>query len=365
MNQERYDKLKRAKEAMTTCTMCGFCKSVCPSFKEQGWDSAAARGRVILSYGLLQGDIPADESVIESIYTCTTCDDCHRRCPSNIDVVEIVELCRQDLVSQGKILPRHKKVAESVLKHGNPYGEKDSVPERLGREPRPAPVGYFAGCTATYRNQKIAASTLSILDKLKVDYTVLDEVCCGSVMQRIGWEEEDVLELFKRNVEAIAGLGVETLVLSCAGCYRMFKAEYPRHVQVPFRVLHISEFLAEQELPLKPLDKKVTYHDPCHLGRHAKVYDAPRKVIAKIPGIDFQEMSNNRELSRCCGGGGGVRSAYPEVSSGIASTRVSEAEGRDVIVTACPFCVNNLEVGVGDKGIEVLDLTELVDRLLV
>ncbi|MDD3399259.1 MAG: heterodisulfide reductase-related iron-sulfur binding cluster, partial [Candidatus Methanomethylophilaceae archaeon] len=270
-----------------------------------------------------------------------------------------------DRVSHGKVLPRHKKVAESILEHGNPYGEKDTVPERLGREPRPAPVGYFAGCTATYRNQKIAAATLSILDKLKVDYTVLDEVCCGSVMQRIGWEEEDVLELFKRNVEAIAGLGVETLVLSCAGCYRMFKAEYPRHVQVPFRVLHISEFLAEQELPLKPLDKKVTYHDPCHLGRHAKVYDAPRKVIAKIPGIDFQEMSNNRELSRCCGGGGGVRSAYPEVSSGIASTRVSEAEGRDVIVTACPFCVNNLEVGVGDKGIEVLDLTELVDRLLV
>ncbi|MGE4274777.1 MAG: (Fe-S)-binding protein [Candidatus Methanomethylophilaceae archaeon] len=365
MNQEQYEQLQKAEEAITTCTMCGFCKSVCPSFKEQGWDSAAARGRVILSYGLLQGDIATDESVIESIYTCTTCDDCHRLCPSHVDVVRLVELCRSDLVRQGKILPRHRNVVESILDHGNPYGEKEDVPTRLGRQPRKAPIGYFAGCTATYRNTATAAATISILDKLKADFTTLDEVCCGSVMQRIGWNEENVLDLMRRNVRAIVDQGVQTLVLSCAGCYRMFKEEYPKHVELPFRVLHISEFLAEQDLPLQALQKKITYHDPCHLGRHAGIYDAPRKVIAQIPQAEFQEMVNNRELSRCCGGGGGVRSAYPEVSQGISYARVSEAEGMDMIISTCPFCVNNLATGVGGRDIEVVDLTELVDGLLI
>lgn len=365
MADMKYDELQKVREAMTTCTMCGFCKSVCPSFKEQGWDTSAARGRVILSYGLLTGDIQADESVIESIYTCTTCDDCHRRCPSNIDVVKMVELCRSDLVRQGKILPRHQKVVESILEFGNPYQENESVPERLGRVPKIASVGYFAGCTATYRNEKTSAATLSILDKLGVDYTVLNEVCCGSVMQRIGWDNKDVVSLMQRNVNAILSQGVKILILSCAGCYRMFKDEYPKHLSVPFKVQHISEFLADQELNLRPLDKKITYHDPCHLGRHAKVYEAPREVIAKIPEVHFKEMAHNKEQSRCCGGGGGVRSAYPETSIGISSTRVKEAEGSEMIITSCPFCVNNLVNGVGDRDIEVVDLTELVDRLLI
>lgn len=362
---ERYEKLERAKAALSTCTMCGFCKSVCPSFKEQGWDSAAARGRVILSYGLLQGDIEPDQSVLDSIYSCTTCDDCRRRCPSKIDVVEIVELCRQDLVGQGKMLPRHQSVVESILEHGNPYGESESVPSRLEKEPRQAPIGYFAGCTATYRNEEISRATLSILDKLGADYTVLDEVCCGSVMQRVGWDDEDVLALMRKNVEAIAALGVKTLLLSCAGCYRMFKVEYPRHMEIPFEVLHISEYLAEQDLNLKEMGLQVSYHDPCHLGRHAGVYEAPREVLAKIPGATLREMDHAKELSRCCGGGGGVRSAYPEVSAGMASTRMDEAEGDDVVVSSCPFCVNNLLLGKGDRDVEVLDITQLVDRLLI
>ena len=209
-----------------------------------------------------------------------------------------------------------------------------------------------------------AALAMSILDKLGVDYTTLDETCCGSVMQRVGWPQEDVTKLMQKNVEAIKAMGVETLVLSCAGCYRMFKIEYPKYVDVPFEVLHITEYLARMDLKLKPMSGVVTYHDPCHLGRHCGVYEPPREVIAKIPGIEFKEMDFNRKTSHCCGGGGGVRSAYPEESMDIASTRLDEASFADVIITTCPFCVNNLDAAKGDRKIQVRDLVEIIDELL-
>ncbi len=364
MSDFKTDKLEEVRNAVNVCTMCGFCKSVCPSFKAIGWDSALSRGRIILTYGLLVGDIEADESVIQNMYTCTTCADCVRRCPSKVKIVDIIETCRADLVKNGHILPKHKAIIDNVLETGNPFGEKASVMETLGRTPKKAKVAYFAGCTATYRSKKTSEASLSILDKLGVDYTTLDETCCGSVMQRIGWDNDDVVKLMKKNVDSIKALGVETLVLSCAGCYRMFKHEYPKYVDVPFEVLHMAEFLAKQDLKLKPLKKIATYHDPCHLGRHCGVYDAPREVISKIPELDFREMEFSRELSHCCGGGGGVKSAFPEESKAIADTRMSEAEFADMIITSCPFCVNNLLAGKGDRKTEVVDLVELVDSLL-
>jgi Fe-S oxidoreductase len=364
MSEFKIDEIDKVKEALNTCTMCGFCKSVCPSFKAIGWDSALSRGRIILTYGLLNGDIQADDSVVENMYTCTTCADCVRRCPSKVDIVEVIETCRKDLVKNGHMLPKHKAVVDSVLENGNPYNEKKSVVETLGIKPRNAKVGYFAGCTATYRSKKTVDSALSILKKLNVDFTTVDEICCGSVLSRIGVEDEEVVKLMKRNVDAIKSLGVETLVLSCAGCYRMFKVEYPRFIDVPFEVLHMSEFLAKQDLKLKPIIGKVTYHDPCHLGRHCNVYDGPREVIKKFPNVDFKEMAFNKSTSHCCGGGGGVRSAYPEEAKNIGTTRIEEADFADVIITTCPFCVANLTAAKGNSKVNIVDLTELVDSSL-
>jgi Fe-S oxidoreductase len=365
MEKMRTENLEKVRQAVNVCTMCGFCKSVCPSFKAIRWDPSAARGRVILSYGLLVGDIPADDSVVENIYTCTTCMDCVRRCPSKVDVVEIVELCRADLVKNGHILPKHKAVVDSVLKNGNPYNEKGTMVQRLNVKPKNAKVGYFPGCSAAFRTPETANAAMSILKKLNVDSTVVDCKCCGSVMQRIGWNNDDVVKMIKENVGAIKKQGVETLVLSCAGCFRMFKEEYPKFTEMPFKVLHMSEFLATQDLKLKPLKAKATYHDPCHLGRHAKVYDAPRNVIKKIPELEFKEMANIRDQGRCCGGGGGVRSAYPEESKKMAEARLEETAFADIIITACPFCVSNLRFGMPDGSKKrVADLTELVNELL-
>ena len=364
MSEFKVDKLEEVRKAVNCCTMCGFCKSVCPSFKSIGWDSALSRGRIVLTYGLLTGDLQPDESLVRNMYTCTTCADCVRRCPSKVEIVDIIEMCRADLVKAGCILPKHKAMCENILADGNPFGEKASREEALGKKPHSAKVGYFAGCTATYRSKETARATMSILDKLGVDYTTLDETCCGSVMQRVGWPQEDVTKLMQKNVEAIKTMGVETLVLSCAGCYRMFKIEYPKYVEVPFEVLHITEYLAKTDLKLKPMSGVVTYHDPCHLGRHCGVYEPPREVIAKIPGIEFREMDFNRKTSHCCGGGGGVRSAYPEESMDIAGTRLDEASFADVIITTCPFCVNNLDAAKGDRKIQVRDLVEIIDELL-
>ncbi|WP_400208586.1 (Fe-S)-binding protein [Candidatus Methanomassiliicoccus intestinalis] len=358
--------LKDLKTEMMTCTMCGFCKSVCPAFENTGWDRGVARGRMVLSYGLMQKEIPADKSVIEALYQCTTCKDCERRCPSKVRVVDVVESARRDLVAAGNILPQHEKVVKNILQFGNPFGEEKSVPETLGQVPKKAKVGYFVGCTSAYRNTSTAKATISILTKLGEDFTLVNEVCCGSVMQRVGWSDADVAAQMQKNIDAITAQGVETVVFSCAGCYRMFKEEYPKYVEVPFKVLHISEYLDTKDLPLAALKKKVTYHDPCHLGRHAGVYKAPRNVLAKIPEIEFKEMARNSATSRCCGGGGGVRSAYPDLSAQIAADRVEEASFADILVTSCPFCVNNLKVGKDQckSDVEIVDLVELVESLL-
>ncbi len=259
MSDFKVSSLEEVRNAVNICTMCGFCKSVCPSFKAIGWDSALSRGRIVLTYGLLNGEIPADDSVVENMYTCTTCADCERRCPSKVKIVDIVELCRADLVANGHILPKHKKMVENILEFNNPYAEKKSVVETLGIKPHKAKVGYFAGCTATYRSKKTSEASLSVLKKLGVDFTTVDEICCGSVMQRVGWPQEDVTKMMKKNVEAIRSLGVETLVLSCAGCYRMFKKEYPKYVATPFMGLSLRSCLARNSVMWRTSKGTSTY----------------------------------------------------------------------------------------------------------
>lgn len=357
--------LKSFESEMLVCTQCGYCKSVCPIFEDLGWDSSAARGRVILAYGMLKDRFDLDDSVVEVLYQCSTCGDCERRCPSNVDVVDIIESARKELFTEHG-LERHKKLADNIIKLGNPYGEEEARSEQFGKTPKKAKIGYFLGCTPAYRNQDIARTALSILDKLGVDYTVIDEVCCASPLQRIGGKDEDIKKLVDHNLDSIEELGIETLMFSCAGCYNMFKNHYPEFRELKFTPMHITEFLAERELPLKEYPKKVTYHDPCHLGRHAEVYDAPRKIINKIPKAQFKEMDYNRDTARCCGGGGGLRAAYPDISQRIAKKRVEDANFADVILTSCPFCVNNLKFGRELAGgeIEVKDIVELVDELL-
>ncbi|MEM2900305.1 MAG: (Fe-S)-binding protein [Thermoplasmata archaeon] len=357
----------KLKKEMMTCTACGTCKAVCPAYDALGWDSACARGRVLLAYGLLVKEIEPDRSVVERLYQCMTCNRCTEKCPSKVTVLDIIENIRKDLYEKGHCLPAHKKMVESIIKLGNPFGETKPR-ETHGRTKKNSKTGYFMGCLSGYREHKIAKSTMNVLDKLKIDFTILDEVCCGSPLARVGGAESELKKLVEKNVKAITDAGLEKVVFSCAGCYRMFKLEYPKFTKINFKVEHVSETLYEaitnKKVELKNMKKIVTYHDPCHLGRHAKVYDAPREVIKRIPGITFKEMQYNRSEARCCGGGGGVRAAFSDLAEAIASTRTEEAKKiADLLITSCPFCVNNLKKGDKTK-IEIKDLVEVVDELL-
>ena len=219
---------------------------------------------------------------------------------------------------------------------------------------------YFRGCTAREKLNSISKATERILKAAKINYETLeDEQCCGSVLLRTGFVD-DAIEQMKGNLKDFEG---KTIVTSCSGCYKTLKEDYKKYLGVDLKVIHISQLLEqlikENRINLKGnKDLSVTYHDSCHLGRHAGEYEAPRNVIQSISNL--VEMENNKENARCCGSGGGVKSAYGELSNSIAQLRIKEAEDTDadLVVSACPFCKLNLSQN--SDNLEILDLSEFV-----
>lgn len=354
--------LKPLLKEMMTCTSCGQCKVVCPAFEDLGWDSASARGYVLLSYGLCSGDIRPDASVVERLYQCTTCNQCIGKCPSLVKILDVIEAARSDLVANGYLPPKYQKIIENVRKTGNPFGELHSRLLSFGLSPKKAQFGYFMGCSTAYRETGIAKATLSILNKLKIDFTVIDEVCCGSVLWRIGASEEELKKCIEYNLKEISKLEIKTLLTSCPGCLSTIKRIYPKYTPLDFEVLHITQFLATQNLNFKAFPKTITYHDPCHLGREMKIYEAPRNILKCIPNINFKEMERNRADAKCCGGGGGMRIGFPELASRISERRVAEAKFVELLVSSCPFCLYNMKNN--NQDVEVKDIVELVDELI-
>jgi len=289
-----------------------------------------------------------DQGTKENIFNCSTCYYCTAVCPTGHETPELMRRVREYMVSTGLNPDRHRRVHDNIVSTGNPYGEK----ERFAHERKGAELIYFPGCTSVYRTREMVDDTMFILDRLGVAYTVPEGlVCCGSPEMRSGYGGEEV----KRINSEIIDRGV---IVSCAGCHATLLNDYEG-----VEVRHIVELLAEgiDQLPLRRLDMRVTYHDPCHLGREFGMYDEPRRVITSIPGVELIEFDRSREHSQCCGGGGGLRSWNPEKSLELARERMREAEslGVDAVVSACPFCKLNLQAA---GKLEVLDLVELVRR---
>ncbi|TFG30527.1 hypothetical protein EU527_14440, partial [Candidatus Thorarchaeota archaeon] len=215
---------------------------------------------------------------------------------------------------------------------------------------------YFAGCMATYRLPSIAEATIKVLRHAGLEFKMLgeDEWCCGSVTFRTGFIDEGK-RMARHNMDALKNIGATRVVTACAGCFRTLSMDYPTLLEeeLPFEVVHfptlLKELIEENRLTFPDGEKiAVTYHDPCHIGRHMGLYDDPRDTLRKIPQVDLVEMHKSRETASCCGAGGGVRSTHRDLARGAAEIRIDEAEetGASVLTTACPFCTFNLREGI-------------------
>jgi heterodisulfide reductase subunit D len=236
-------------------------------------------------------------------------------------------------------------------------------------------VLYYVGCTASYdiNVKEVGINTINILDALGIKFGILgtEEKCCGSVLLRIGDREFERLSSY--NIKLFNSLGVKMLVTSCAGCYRTIAVDYKKMGVLNMEVMHTTQLIARllrdkkikftQEVPYK-----VTFHDPCHMGRHSNVYNDPREVMAQIPGLEFVEMHRHREFSRCCGAGGGLKAGFGDIQNLMAQQRVRDAEktGAQRLVSNCPFCYQGLQIGINAIGskVKMTDISELVARAI-
>jgi fumarate reductase (CoM/CoB) subunit B len=301
----------------------------------------------------MSSGLQADSDVLDSLNTCTTCGICTENCPAGVNPPELIERARRELVTRGSMTRSQADLSRNIFESGNTFGDPR---DRLAWLPnrrllnKKAEYVYFVGCMNSYRNLATAARTFAILSRFGA--TLLPaEQCCGSPLIRTGFDAARFVDENSRQIEEI---GAKTVITGCAGCYTTLKKNYAKQ----FEVVSVSEFLAEHisELAPKPLDLTVTYHDPCHLGRHNKIYEQPRRLIEAI--CRLKEMKATRKDARCCGGGGGVRAGYRDLSLQMARRRLQDVpDGVDYIISSCPLCVRNLkDAGAGEKVIDLVDL---------
>jgi Fe-S oxidoreductase len=339
---EKYEFVERFRDQVLRCSNCGFCQAVCPVFGLTKRPALNARGKMIILHELMTGNLEMTPELHETLFQCTTCANCATNCPSGVEAPEIIKQARKDFVKNGVEHPTFKALNEALDQFPNIYGQKE--PEDFDRElNKKAEYVFFIGCVGQYRQEEATEATLDLLDALEVDYTLIDEVCCSGVLEDVGYSIKDPLA--EKNIEAILATGAKTVITACPYCMRTFqnKPAYKRLADEGIKVMHVSQFLATQDIEAKT-GLKVTYHDPCDLGRHCGIYEEPRETIKKVA-PDFVEMPHNRAQSNCCGAGGGVRGAYPANSIAMARRRVEEAiaTGADVLLTECNSCLHNLE----------------------
>lgn len=342
---------------MVTCTLCGYCKGVCPVFDSLGWDSNAARGKMLLSYGLVTGEVDFSDGVSEKLYQCVLCGDCARRCPSGINAPEIIQSARADVVEAGCGLDAHRMLASRVIDTGNIYGEKSfPVPQEWEGD-----MAVFLGCQYGFRMNK-TKRYFRIMKAAGMSPFAMDVVCCGFPLKVLGyWRQlEEVKERFLKKYEKLAGKKVVTF---CPSCAQFIREEYKINVEyiIPLLASAMEGCSFKKVLG----DKKIiTYHDPCDLSRRLRIVDEPRKIIELLGG-SIVEMEHSREKSRCCGGGGGMLTTDMELSSAIAMARIEEvdATGAELLLTSCPTCEAVLKRAAANykkRKIVVRDISDIL-----
>ena len=382
------------KEWGIKCINCNFCYSACPLFKTmRGFLINGPSGLLQSIYYALHWDLLGKEyheDIINILYSCTTCSSCVIRCKAasaGIPVVDLVEAGRKILLEKA-IGPgtTHKEVLGFLLQTGNPYGkpaekrldwlkelEKDNkLNYKLLPGDDQAETLLYVGCTASYEEdlQNVARSIVLLLEKLKADYGILKkENCCGNPARKIG-EEGLFLELSDKIIEAVLKSKVKQVVTVSPHCYNSFKNDYPEDFKKN-NFQHYTEFFFNQIekgslTPSKKIEKTIVYHDPCYLGKRNEIYDDPRAILSKIPGIKLVEMRDNKVDSLCCGGGGGRMYIEVDEVTRLSHLRLEQAmaTGAEIVATACPWCYTQMKdaIKVTDQEgrIEVMDISELL-----
>jgi Fe-S oxidoreductase len=355
--KKSYADLEKLKNEMLTCTMCGFCKNVCPVFLDAGWDTGSPRGRMTMAYGLVSGELELDDDLVNRIFQCTQCRDCSRRCPSSVKCPEVVLSARRELVSRGLAGETQKAIAENIAKTGNIFADLEvEFPEQEGDVP------LFIGCQHLSRPNSTKRN-IRLLQRLGINPRIVKEVCCGFPLEVMGFEEEHEKQVEK--LKESFSFKEEPILTFCPGCKVHLEKISGK------KVLHILEEIntrLKEDQIAKPMKAKVTYHDPCDLSRGAGIVNEPREILKKL-GCEIIEMKNAKNTSRCCGGGGGILTWDDALSLRMSVARMKEAigTGAEMVVTACPTCEQTLKKGAlqisGENGSKPFPVAHILDLL--
>jgi Fe-S oxidoreductase len=364
-------------DSFKLCYQCGKCDVVCP------WNLVRHFSMRKL---VREANFGMSEIEGEDIWRCTTCGKCSKVCPRDVKQVEAGIALRRIATDYGIFSASAdpvRSIRSNLYSDGNPFAEdrqkRADWAEGLSVQPfnGKMEILYFPGCYLSYdpRLKKVAVATANILIKAGVSFGILGsrENCCGESIRKTG-DEDLYLHLAKENIKTFIDNGVKKILVSSPHCYHTFKNEYPEFM-VNFEVVHITQYLSglinEGRLELsKEYGKKVTYHDPCYLGRHNGIYDEPRKVLQKVSALELIEMTDSKEDSLCCGGGGGRIWMDTPKGERFSDLRLEQAvmTGAEVLVTSCPYCIVNFEDSLlsrkDSEAIEIKDITEIIQEVI-
>ncbi len=387
---DRNKDLDYYKDIFYQCGKCGTCRTafhengwprVCPSGEFGKFEAYYLGGKNLLAWAVTSDRLKWTENLANIFYQCSVCLACTQQCQIpeiHYYAGEWLMAMREKAVQKGLgPMPEQKKYSEHVALEYNPYMEKHEnrtnwLPSNI-KQSQDAKLAYFVGCTTSYREQNIAINTAEILNTLQVDFKILkEEHCCGSPVYMTG-QTEKAKQIAEANVDIFKNEGIEKIITSCAGCYRTLKETYPKKFGLDhgIEILHLPEFILEKlnnnEVKFNTnVNMNITYHDPCHIGRHMGIYEPPREVLKNIPGISLMEMPRNKQNAWCCGSGGGVRSAFKDLSSFAANERIEEAKETtaEAIASCCPFCLNQFKANIKNDEIKTFDLSELINKAI-
>jgi Fe-S oxidoreductase len=379
-----------------SCTECGRCQSVCPAWNTGKplspklivmnlRDHLFEKGPEILAAQKRRKEVekvPLNPNVIEDevIWDCTTCGACMQECPVDIEHIDHIVDMRRNLVMGESRFPQEaglllRNLESSSNPWGQPQAQRGAWADGLGvrvLEDGVAPEYlYWVGCAGSFddRAKQISRAVVDVLEKAGVAFAILGsrELCNGDPARRLG-NEYLFQELAKQNIATLQAAGVRKIVVNCPHCFNTLKNEYP-DFGGNYEVIHHSELFArlisEGRLrPTEQVDEVLTYHDPCYLGRHNGVYDEPREILERIPGLVAREMPRHRERGFCCGAGGSRMWMEERIGKRINMERTEEAisTGAETMGVACPYCLIMLDDGAKAKGggLKVLDLAQVL-----